>query len=174
MITNIKITGFNPRARGGRDHYGTNTLTQSALFQSTRPWGARHGLILALINGYAVSIHAPVGGATGVLGLEDDTLDVSIHAPVGGATVHASARSQHSAFQSTRPWGARRWSNRRNGYSFLFQSTRPWGARPCRVDARELMICFNPRARGGRDAGQFVSYFINLVSIHAPVGGATL
>ena len=56
-----------------------------------------------------------------------------------------------------------------------FQSTRPCGARhevPPR--ARPKIICFNPRARAGRDAvTRNAGIALRTVSIHAPVRGAT-
>ena len=56
----------------------------------------------------------------------------------------------------------------------MFQSTRPRGARP-RIDTMNIaVVCFNPRAREGRDEearALFGSRYV--VSIHAPARGAT-
>ena len=73
--------GFNPRAREGRDQYlGTNPDT------------------------LAVSIHAPVRGATGHAYGFRVALFVSIHAPVRGATpVSLPEPGDSVSFQSTRP-----------------------------------------------------------------------
>ena len=57
------LPSFNPRARRGRD---AMTDEQKRLI--------------------AVSIHAPAGGATGILWDDDCQIVVSIHAPAGGAT----------------------------------------------------------------------------------------
>ena len=35
------------------------------------------------------------------------------------------------------------------------------------------MVCFNPRARGGRDSDEAIDIDPEVVSIHAPAGGAT-
>ena len=60
----IYATGFNPRAREGRDkgcYYG---YTPDRAFQSTRPRGARRSIIPAKSDPLPVSIHAPARGAT--------------------------------------------------------------------------------------------------------------
>ena len=46
VISNV--TGFNPRAHAGRDPFGYKDTEFGALFQSTRPRGARHGRARAL------------------------------------------------------------------------------------------------------------------------------
>ena len=100
-------------------------------------------------------------------------------------------------FQSTRPRGARRHSSPSPFLSVMFQSTRPRGARPPRHQPRNpKTICFNPRARAGRDMfplsvgfapsvfqstrprGARLPYSSRMpparqVSIHAPARGAT-
>ncbi len=143
-------------------------------FQSTRPWGARHqyrahacepscfnprarggrdGLTLIPTEPSPVSIHAPVGGATGRMITRKSMPRVSIHAPVGGAT-WPRLLSAHplSPFQSTRPWGARqpRTCSPRNKAVVSIHA--PVGG------ATELMVSWEDEED---------------VSIHAPVGGAT-
>ena len=98
------------------------------MFQSTRPQGARQGLVNNLAFIWCFNPRArrgrdwqgrsivPAGG-------------VSIHAPAGGATEYIAAQLYFSQFQSTRPQGAR--------------------LGRCCEDTVEL--CFNPRARRGRD-----------------------
>ena len=55
-----------------------------------------------------------------------------------------------------------------------FQSTRPHGARPTRTACRrQTILCFNPRARMGRDAQALGGAVREHVSIHAPAWGAT-
>ena len=56
----------------------------------------------------------------------------------------------------------------------MFQSTRPCGARPKKRPKRlERSKSFNPRARAGRDLSPIYVIANQLVSIHAPVRGAT-
>ena len=60
--------------------------SRSGMFQSTLPWWERHATVSGDNLWYAVSIHAPVVGATN---LPDGMIidkNVSIHAPVVGAT----------------------------------------------------------------------------------------
>ncbi len=56
------------------------------MFQSTRPRGARRGVVLQPPHGALVSIHAPARGATVKLGEHLGLFKVSIHAPARGAT----------------------------------------------------------------------------------------
>ena len=121
---------------------------------------------------------------------------VSIHAPAGGATGALEVRDNWQEFQSTRPRGARRIRSFARHTIKAFQSTRPRGARRPSSPKTRVFLCFNPRARGGRDSAinpnitlivQFQSTrprgarlqitgtagCVGDVSIHAPAGGAT-
>ena len=100
---------FNPRAREGRDLPGV------------RPEPHR-----------AVSIHAPVRGATYDWNMQYSERDVSIHAPVRGATTkHTNKKpSQHVSIHAP-----------------VRGATCRWRA------AYKLPGSFNPRAREGRDVG---------------------
>ena len=169
------IVCFNPRARGGRDSKADDNTSYAR-----------------------VSIHAPVGGATlNCLSVVHRQLVVSIHAPVGGATSALSQFFLSIVFQSTRPWGARRPLRTSPSTSRSRFNPRARGGRDCSTLVFVLCgYCFNPRARGGRDGperGQrehggerfnprarggrdrlgFPLRFLQRVSIHAPVGGAT-
>ena len=98
-------------------------------FQSTRPHGARLNATSTLFTFSDVSIHAPAWGATQFTkGLIKSSF-VSIHAPAWGATMVRLMVGRITMFQSTRPHGAR----------LLFG---------LEVHFR---LCFNPRARMGRD-----------------------
>ena len=122
------------------------------LFQSTRPRGARPCRSRLPPPGGLVSIHAPTGGATTSNGIGYSQIRVSIHAPTGGATHVRHQGVGVLPFQSTRPRGARR-------------------GHPGRSAGAERG--FNPRAHGGRDADCRSDVATDLVSIHAPTGGAT-
>ena len=99
-------------------------------FQSTRPRGARLGVPRTSMTECEFQSTRPRGARlpererVGHIGV------VSIHAPARGAT-HAKAEKY---------------------VSDVFQSTRPRGARP-EVEKRQAVmpLCFNPRAREGRD-----------------------
>ena len=79
-------TGFNPRARTGRDSSGGHSNRCKVLFQSTRPHGARRPTLEGSAGAAVVSIHAPARGATGVGVVAGVGTCVSIHAPARGAT----------------------------------------------------------------------------------------
>src|SRR4051794_20050710 len=77
-------------------------------------------------------------------------------------------------FQSTRPYGARPYGESLIATLSQFQSTRPYGARRVLAAEAGIDLCFNPRARMGRDDCVFhVLRIFVVVSIHAPVWGAT-
>ena len=54
-----------------------------------------------------------------------------------------------------------------------FQSTPPCGGRPAAVYVPDLFLRFNPRPRAGGDAAVAAAAYLIIVSIHAPVRGAT-
>ena len=124
----------------------------AALFQSTRPHGARRdGRVVRAQE--VVSIHAPARGATWALRAPRCTTGVSIHAPARGATWPHPHRPRRCACFNPRARTGRdcsRWACRRSPK--VFQSTRPHEARRDRLHS--------PRRRVA-------------VSIHAPARGAT-
>ena len=77
---------------------------------------------------------------------------VSIHAPVWGATMARWIRSHIRRFQSTLPYGERQIGF--DGYNSVKTS-------------------FNPRSRMGSDSTFLLFGLLGIVSIHAPVWGAT-
>ena len=123
------------------------------VFQSTRPRGARLGLLDVGAADGGVSIHAPARGATQHSSVSSRVHVVSIHAPARGATATPRLRSTATSCFNPRAREGRDYP--RHPFmrkSFKFQSTRPRGARPW-ADAHP--------------------YAIVLVSIHAPARGAT-
>ena len=80
---------------------------------------------------------------------------------------------QNTAFQSTRPRGARLVKHIYSTTNLRFQSTRPRGARRSESNVSLHSYCFNPRARAGRDIYNAVAALNIAVSIHAPARGAT-
>ena len=101
-----------------------------ALFQATRPHGARHRRALRGHIALCVSSHAPARGAT---------------------TMILPSLPLQLAFQATRPHGARRKAYRENSPYPLFQATRPHGARRYTLLVEDDLMGFKPRARTGRD-----------------------
>ena len=166
---------FNPRARVGRDDdtiiaggrqcvsihapaWGATTSRASfdvgfpALFQSTRPRGARRRAAYHRSGCKPVSIHAPAWGATQAFQLLPwSPRRFNPRARVGRDHVRASLSADADTFQSTRPRGARR--------PRCFRKPQRRG--------------FNPRARVGRDVTVAIIHAPSRVSIHAPAWGAT-
>ena len=150
------FTFQSTRPRGARPHIAARVVFH-VLFQSTRPRGARPQHEIRWSIARFVSIHAPARGATTAV-----------------VTVSASPL----VFQSTRPRGARLTIFVSSATAFGFQSTRPRGARrllphmgttgsavsihaPARGATAYLFgpagtgKSFNPRAREGRDEGEY-------------------
>ena len=126
----IWIWRFNPRARRGRDF---SPILGGIGISSFNP-RARRGRDCSgswvQVEGY-VSIHAPAGGATLSSVTAYLTGLVSIHAPAGGAT-YSYGKLTHRTFVSIHApaGGATQTIQRQTGRS----------------------MCFNPRARRGRDS----------------------
>ena len=121
----------------------------------------------------AVSIHAPVWGATlVVIAVEPwrsfnprtrvgcdlsapillvSMSAVSIHAPVWGATAKCCANKALLWFQSTHPCGVRLLHPNLSMNLVMFQSTHPCGVRLTRLILRFSLSSFNPRTRVGCD-----------------------
>ncbi len=121
-------TCFNPRARAGRDVPSFSRVSLEKSFQSTRPRGARRGLVAGLRSLRGFNPRARAGRDICDRGISScrarfnpraragRDLDasfavssrlVSIHAPARGATLRFRQATLHGAFQSTRPRGAR-------------------------------------------------------------------
>ena len=121
-------------------------------------------------KGYAISIHAPTGGATAagnyVLGfaLFQSTL------PQGERRYHEIVYKRRMGFQSTLPQGERHHLLTHKSVVGLFQSTLPQGERLrlCRKIPRP--IHFNPRSHRGSDCKSAqklsVFYTLLLLSLH--------
>ena len=98
---------FNPRARVGRDLLPLTTLPRKGVFQSTRPCGARRSAVRFSVS-RAVSIHAPVWGATQYSRSNIPTLRCFNPRARVGRDLQPRPRQCTKMFQSTRPCGARR------------------------------------------------------------------
>jgi len=143
-------------------------------FQSTHPCGVRPETRLGVSRKGAVSIHAPVRGATLPVRIQKESVQ----------------------FQSTHPCGVRPFCFWKKNEPCRFQSTHPCGVRLSDWEVKYYDSGFNPRTRAGCDIPEppkslnkfgFQSThpcgvrlsaplrvtFTCLVSIHAPVRGAT-
>ena len=194
-MTSGAISGFNPRAREGRDSQAAGQDRRNDCFNPRaregrdfhhRRWQRR----------VAVSIHAPARGATKILWIDTERHQFQSTRPRGARPPVIVKALSVVVFQSTRPRGARLYRVLSNHDVTLFQSTRPRGARhrnaillgdllrsfnPRAREGRDQIFFFlaqdiarfNPRAREGRDESRQALLQICLVSIHAPARGAT-
>ena len=102
------------------------------------------------------------------------TFGVSIHAPVRGATDPRSNKRFHCMFQSTPPCGGRHRSKAIGIALHEFQSTPPCGGRHEALRNVEPALEFQSTPPcGGRPINRAPTMGIIIVSIHAPVRGAT-
>ena len=147
-----RTTGFNPRARVGRDSMCLTLSPPEFKFQSTRPRGARPPMERMMPWESEFQSTRPRGARHAGADARAGGGRVSIHAPAWGATQSSTGLRCSVEFQSTRPRGARRAGFMRMVADAQFQSTRPRGARLLAVAALVRLY---------------------LVSIHAPAWGAT-
>ena len=153
---------------------------------------------MPLINVVAqmVSIHAPVWGATLSSGLCKRFSSVSIHAPVWGATpfcktktppfycFNPRSRMGSDGFEPDTVvgikvsihapvWGATLCLGAKQSRRRSFNPRSRMGSDVRDVELRHTQQGFNPRSRMGSDQVVFLDKPPELVSIHAPVWGAT-
>ena len=151
------------------------TTHNALLFQSTRPCGARRNRVGGMARDGVFQSTRPCGARRRRKPLASGCDQVSIHAPVRGATIPIPLSTASSMrFQSTRPCGARqRQSGRVQGPDHVSIHAPVRGATnggsnpppsigvsihaPVRGATHrpphpgERALCFNPRARAGRD-----------------------
>ena len=142
-------------------------------FQSTRPQGARPGSIICFTLTVQFQSTRPQGARPWPFSLQGVQQSFNPRARRGRDSSMSIFVNPRRLFQSTRPQGARLPSPLLPYSLAMFQSTRPQGARRLFVGCNAGARCFNPRARGGRDKEVQGDFMDMLVSIHAPVGGAT-
>ena len=149
---------FNPRARAGRDPARPAENATRAMFQSTRPRGARrYRAIEHDAHGARVSIHAPARGATRSMRLMQDAQTlVSIHAPARGAT----SRSACLCVTGVACFNPRA----RAGRDISSQTI---------ADVSDGSVSIHAPARGATACESFGLHRRWRVSIHAPARGAT-
>ena len=100
---------------------------------------------------------------------------VSIHAPTGGATPVACTLPKPSAFQFTRPRGARHNTLTGEHIKGAVSIHAPTGGATIYVATSRGVVQFQfTRPRGARHNGQAKLSSCCSVSIHAPTGGATI
>ena len=150
-LLSLHLTNFNPRSRMGSDIRNCFEYNYVHRFQSTLPYGERQ---------------LDVGGPA--------VFRISIHAPVWGATYpHLRKPIIYSHFNPRSRMGSDQ------GYILSVRSTRNFNPRSrMGSDIGNKIINragynFNPRSRMGSDKLNSRSNPISMISIHAPVWGAT-
>ncbi len=128
----------------------THTARIVYMFQSTHPCGVRPTMRKQFDRAAAVSIHAPVWGATFTITCKNSSVCFNPRTRVG-CDLKSFCIRRPAQFQSTHPCGVRLLAT--------FNS----------LDA----ACFNPRTRVGCDLPNLTTKPPTFVSIHAPVWGAT-
>ena len=194
----FRLSGFNPRAREGRDFSGNSNATYPTVFQSTRPRGARPLNNFLQPLEHIVSIHAPARGATYQTALNGTGLvRFNPRAREGRDCISLTLDSYIIRFNPRAREGRDR-DGGGCGRQGLCFNPRAREGRDYRIPtAINSTHCFNPRAREGRDfpvifsvhpSSMFQStrprgarpgrYYLlcedTRVSIHAPARGATM
>ena len=169
---------FNPRARVGRDHPAHATGAGLRAVSIHAPaWGATGRCSPAARRRKCFNPRARVGRDARTFDISTGFTSFNPRARVGRDQQAPTIEVPERMFQSTRPRGARLALEGGRLHDIGFQSTRPRGARhttECRSDVYlsvsihapawgatrsprwGLMtdICFNPRARVGRDSNR--------------------
>ena len=160
---------------GGRPPSRSSGVTV-ARFQSTPPCGGRRQLLDRYEQSLGVSIHAPVRGATEAALMDSRSSEVSIHAPVRGATLDNPCSIRALTCFNPRPRaGGDTAAVRSHASDSLFQSTPPCGGR--RVYGfyfKEIFVVSIHAPVRGATATNPCLMDRPCVSIHAPVRGATI
>ena len=144
--------GFNPRSRMGSDDAGRSLGTVRIRFNPRSRMGSDNCRPQRWLKSGEFQSTLPYGERPNTL-FNDN---------------------QVSAFQSTLPYGERQKRGILQTRKRWFQSTLPYGERPgTTTSCTSWMLGFNPRSRMGSDALQSLFCMTIIVSIHAPVWGAT-
>ena len=151
VVVPVQLVSIHAPARGATCCCGSCRSTW-APFQSTRPHGARPGMITFLRGRVKFQSTRPHGARPGRV------RSIACHWP----------------FQSTRPHGARPAGPATTSISSSFNPRARTGRDASRAVPSWTRSSFNPRARTGRDRRKRREHGAGVVSIHAPARGATI
>ena len=191
----VHYQNFNPRTHVGCDSTWASSDSNLEYFNPRTHVGcdANRCSQRFLLN---ISIHAPMWGATGGRKENDYDFYISIHAPMWGATIAYTDDSSHFSISIHAPmWGATSPEIDNNSIALIsihapmwgatfrrlfyrlwkwFQSTHPCGVRRGKLIMYRKGTNFNPRTHVGCDQTIYAMTIFRLISIHAPMWGATL
>ena len=143
-------------------------------FQSTRPRGARQYMDAARKAEFKFQSTRPRGARRILSVWSVFLLLVSIHAPARGATHIKTAIRPYRTVSIHAPARGATLMMRCNKGKSPFQSTRPRGARHDNMIFLSYFVKFqSTRPRGARPQGRAAQVVSERVSIHAPARGAT-
>ena len=148
-------------------------IAKAYAFQFTRPQGARHWLGLRFVVKMLSFNSRARRGRDQVAIPSGPYNDVSIHAPAGGATGLVSDAYSVVRFQFTRPQGARPVCLVLRSRRLSFNSRARRGRDPVVPDESIGDKVSIHAPAGGATSGVFQCTAHWRVSIHAPAGGAT-
>ena len=149
-----RMGGFNSRARMGRAAQIQPREYTNLQFQFTRPHGARRKQVQSNSRVRCFNSRARMGRDP-CRQTFSSMRDVSIHAPAWGATVSKQGGISKTQFQFTRPHGARLEKMSKYARKKAVSIHAPaWGATHS-LGVEQTLLCFNSRARMGRDILQY-------------------
>jgi len=140
------------RPRGAR-RQASRSDTPDASFQFARPRGARRNKVMHM-DRRLVSIRAPAWGATANFMRLAAERQFQFARPRGARLLTIDGATKVVEFQFARPRGARRTVQVGTVQVSMFQFARPRGARQDPLGAGSHAMCFNSRARVGRDPSE--------------------
>ncbi len=175
LAPNNRYPNFNPRTRMGCDWTVRLALVPRIEFQSTHPHGVRPGSKRDGLCAVSFQSTHPHGVRPRLLQPGRLALAISIHAPVWGATPFGEALIRVHQFQSTHPHGVRR--NRRcldpPGAGISIHAP-AWGATfHQRIRKGWTEISIHAPAWGATQSTDVI-FPSSKISIHAPAWGATI
>ena len=147
-------------------------LIQPTLFQPTRPRGARRGRMPIKISVARFQPTRP-RGARLTVAMQAEDLSVSTHAPTRGATAHLDGLVTHLLVSTHAPTRGATSVLMASAILSAFQPTRPRGARPLGLGDKLLTeVSTHAPTRGATGESRNLS-IKQTVSTHAPTRGAT-
>ena len=145
-------TGFNSRARMGRDFLAARVVVADFVSIHAPAWGATDKDAQKEFDKW-FQFTRPHGARLLAAGNRASMQGVSIHAPAWGATIAKAPSAMPFKFQFTRPHGARHHQGR-HLCRLCFNSRARMGRDFCRPAFESACTCFNSRARMGRDGSR--------------------
>ncbi len=167
-------SGFNPRPRMGGDQRCKRQSNILAVSIHAPVWGATVLFLSFWRIAFGFNPRPRMGGDLRCVRRAAENVWVSIHAPVWGATAFLEVIVGVVEFQSTPPYGGRHSEPYgADGEAGVSIHAPVWGGDLAGRGQQQEPGSFNPRPRMGGDLRLRLPAHEQRVSIHAPVWGAT-